>query len=246
METTTNMIVQNGQTLLLGGILFQEDRTVERKLPLFGDAPLVGGLFRHNQVNLANSEMFVFMTPRVIEEPNATLAEATKSREKLNEIRRGLNRSMGGLKEPSQTNQSDDAAERETEESQEQSGQSPVQIQVDELTKKPQALLNDQPNIAEPRADDSKDPKVHSFSASRPLINRGQSSTLSWSVSNAKYVRIEPGVGPVGLLGSKAVYPSQTTAYTIIATSKTGESRVTQQIEVAPDNQGIVACKAQK
>jgi len=91
METTTNMIVQDGQTLLLGGILFQKNSTIEHKLPLFGDVPLVGGLFRHKEEILSNSEMFVFMTPRVIDEPSATLLEATSSREKLDEIREEMN-----------------------------------------------------------------------------------------------------------------------------------------------------------
>jgi len=91
METTTNMIVQDGQTLLLGGILFQKDSKIEHKLPLLGDVPLVGGLFRHTEAIMSNSEMFVFMTPRVIDEPSAILPEATNSREKLDEIRKGLN-----------------------------------------------------------------------------------------------------------------------------------------------------------
>jgi len=91
METTTNMIVQDGQTLLLGGILFQKDSTVEHKLPLLGDVPLVGGLFRHTEVIQSNSEMFVFMTPRVIDDSNDVLSEATSSREKLDEVREGMN-----------------------------------------------------------------------------------------------------------------------------------------------------------
>jgi general secretion pathway protein D len=90
METTTNMIVQDGQTLLLGGILFQKDSTIEHKIPLFGDAPLVGGLFRHNEAVQANNEMFVFMTPRVIDEPSATLQEAEESQKKLDDIRKEL------------------------------------------------------------------------------------------------------------------------------------------------------------
>jgi type II secretory pathway component GspD/PulD (secretin) len=91
MDTTTNMIVQDGQTLLLGGILFQKDSKVERKLPLFGDLPLIGGLFRHNEVIQSNSEMFVFMTPRVIDEPDTILSETTDSKNKLEEIRKELN-----------------------------------------------------------------------------------------------------------------------------------------------------------
>ena len=49
LDTTTNMVVQDGQTIMLGGMLFQEDSRIKRKIPLLGDLPLVGGLFRHKQ-----------------------------------------------------------------------------------------------------------------------------------------------------------------------------------------------------
>ena len=75
METETNMIVQDGQTIMLGGILFQKDSTIERKLPLFGDVPLFGGLFRHEEVIEANKEMLVFITPYVIDETGDMLPE---------------------------------------------------------------------------------------------------------------------------------------------------------------------------
>lgn len=245
METTTNMIVQDGQTLLLGGILFQNDSTIERKLPLLGDVPLVGGLFRHSEVNLSNTEMFVFMTPRVIEEPNATLAESKRSKEKLNAIRRGFNKSLKGLNGSTSVDQSDDSVESETKEVQEQGGEPSARLENKRQKEKPQ-VLHDQQNKKELSADDSKKPKVHSFGSSRPQIRPGQNSVLSWSVSNAKYIRIEPGVGNVGILGSKNVYPSETTAYTIIATNEAGESRLTQQIEVMPADQRIVAQKPQR
>lgn len=96
METTTNMIVQDGQTLLLGGILFQQDSRIERKLPLLGDVPLVGGLFRHNEVSLANNEMLVFITPYVIDEPGVMQPDAEaqlrRSLEKLDDIKKYLDK----------------------------------------------------------------------------------------------------------------------------------------------------------
>jgi general secretion pathway protein D len=122
METTTNMIVRDGQTLLLGGILFQKDSTIEHKLPLFGDVPLVGGLFRHNETVQANNEMFVFMTPHVIAEPGATESEATSSREKLDEIREGLNSSLESLNGRAPDDKSRNAAANEADETQEQAG----------------------------------------------------------------------------------------------------------------------------
>lgn len=99
MNTTTNMIVQDGQTLLLGGILFQKDSFVEHKLPGFGDIPLVGGLFRHSQVIQSNSEMLVFMTPRVVGDHPEELPEATRPKKQFEDIRDQLKETMEGLKE---------------------------------------------------------------------------------------------------------------------------------------------------
>lgn len=90
MNTETNMIVQNAQTLLLGGILFQNDSRIERKLPLLGDLPLIGGLFRHTSVTRSNSEMLVFITPRVVEDPSDEVPSATESLKKLNNVRKQL------------------------------------------------------------------------------------------------------------------------------------------------------------
>ncbi len=90
MKTTTNMIVQDGQTLLLGGMLFQTDATVEAKIPLLGDLPLVGGAFRHNRVTRTNNEMLVFLTPHVVDEGTASVPESEVQRKKLESIREQL------------------------------------------------------------------------------------------------------------------------------------------------------------
>ncbi len=101
METQTNMIVQDGQTIMLGGILFQTDSVIERKLPLLGDVPLAGGLFRHNEILLANNELIVFITPFVIDEPGEMLpetkAEIEGPRQKLEEVKEQLEQMRRGL-----------------------------------------------------------------------------------------------------------------------------------------------------
>jgi general secretion pathway protein D len=101
MDTKTNMIIEDGQTLLLGGILFQKDSVIERKLPLFGDLPLIGGLFRHNETLAVNNEMLVFITPYVIDEPDKMLPETIKEIErpieKLENIQKQLEEAMEDL-----------------------------------------------------------------------------------------------------------------------------------------------------
>jgi len=75
-------------------------------------------------------------------------------------------------------------------------------------------------------------PTCHSFNTNRPVIMPGQTSTLSWQVSNATRIRIEPEVGSVSALGSRTVKPSVATTYTLIAANNAGQSRQTCRIEV--------------
>jgi prefoldin subunit 5 len=76
-------------------------------------------------------------------------------------------------------------------------------------------------------------PTCHSFNTTRPRIMPGQTSTLSWQVSNAESVRIEPGIGAVSALGSRAVKPAATTTYTLIAGNKAGLSRLSCRVEIS-------------
>jgi prefoldin subunit 5 len=75
-------------------------------------------------------------------------------------------------------------------------------------------------------------PTCQSFNTTRPRIMPGQTSTLSWQVSNAQRIRIEPGIGAVSALGSRTVKPSVTTTYTLIAENKAGQSRLSCRIEI--------------
>ena len=82
METTTEMIVENGETLMMAGILFQRDSHIARKVPLLGDVPVLGALFRHKELIQSNTELIVFITPEVI---GATEGWAEKTAELMRE-----------------------------------------------------------------------------------------------------------------------------------------------------------------
>lgn len=102
METTTNMIVDDGQTLMLGGILFQTDSNTQRKVPLLGDLPLLGPVFRDYEVSKANNEMIVFITPYVIDDAEglseSTAAQIEEPKEKLDGVRKDLDRTSEKLR----------------------------------------------------------------------------------------------------------------------------------------------------
>jgi len=64
----TEVLVENGGTVVIGGIYEQADRTDITKIPFFGDLPFVGFLFRNNTTTASKTELLVFITPRIVNE----------------------------------------------------------------------------------------------------------------------------------------------------------------------------------
>ena len=65
-EINTNVLVDNGETVVLGGIFEQETRTSQTKVPFFGDIPYVGRLFRKDSKVENKKELLIFVTPRIV------------------------------------------------------------------------------------------------------------------------------------------------------------------------------------
>ena len=90
-ETTTHLILRGGQTIVISGILRKEDSDIVRKVPLLGDIPLLGELFKSREKSKVQKELLVFVTPIVVEN-TAALDEVNKPyRERLNQLRGELN-----------------------------------------------------------------------------------------------------------------------------------------------------------
>src|SRR5690242_18011821 len=64
----TQVLVENGGTVVIGGIYTQTLQTTITKVPFFGDLPLLGVLFRNDSRSDAKTELLVFITPRIIEQ----------------------------------------------------------------------------------------------------------------------------------------------------------------------------------
>ncbi len=64
----TEVLVENGGTVVIGGIFEQNDRTDITKVPLLGDLPFVGWLFKNTTSRSNKTELLVFITPRVVSE----------------------------------------------------------------------------------------------------------------------------------------------------------------------------------
>ena len=65
-EIKTQVLVENGETIVLGGIFQQISTNDVTKVPLLGDIPIVGGLFR-NKVSIEQKrELLIFVTPKIV------------------------------------------------------------------------------------------------------------------------------------------------------------------------------------
>ena len=62
----TQVLVENGGTVVLGGIFTQTERNDVNKVPLLGDLPGVGVLFRSTARITNKTELLVFITPKVV------------------------------------------------------------------------------------------------------------------------------------------------------------------------------------
>lgn len=65
-EINTDVLVNNGETVVLGGIFNQETQSKQTKVPFLGDIPYVGRLFRKDLKSDAKNELLIFVTPRIV------------------------------------------------------------------------------------------------------------------------------------------------------------------------------------
>lgn len=65
-ELTTQVLVNNGETIVLGGIYQQRTKTDETKVPVLGDIPGIGWLFKNKKREAAKEELLIFVTPKII------------------------------------------------------------------------------------------------------------------------------------------------------------------------------------
>jgi general secretion pathway protein D len=69
-ETTTEVIVKDGQTIVISGILRDEESRVKRKIPILADIPLIGQLFTSYDNQDRRTELLAFITPLVVDNPS--------------------------------------------------------------------------------------------------------------------------------------------------------------------------------
>jgi type II secretory pathway component GspD/PulD (secretin) len=82
-ELATNIMVKDGQTIVIGGLFRDVIVTSRSQIPLLGDLPLIGPLFRSTSDSTTRQEVIILLTPHIIDEAKDTQSEA-----RIDDIRR--------------------------------------------------------------------------------------------------------------------------------------------------------------
>lgn len=86
----TVVVVPDGQTVAIGGLMATTKVKSEQKVPILGDIPLIGLAFRHKVTEDAKKELLIFLTPHIVNRPSDLAASTDSERAKTEMSRRGF------------------------------------------------------------------------------------------------------------------------------------------------------------
>ena len=86
-KITSRVNVQSGQTVVLGGLIQDQEERGQDRVPLLGEIPVVGNLFGSTRSVNTRTELIVFLTPRVIRNPEDARDVSEELRSRLQSLR---------------------------------------------------------------------------------------------------------------------------------------------------------------
>jgi len=65
-EVTTSVMIKDGETLVIAGLIKDQSTDVKKKLPILGDIPIFGLLFQKTEKTSVKTDLLIFLTPHII------------------------------------------------------------------------------------------------------------------------------------------------------------------------------------
>ena len=65
-STQTKVVINDGGTVVIGGVVITNQNTTIDQVPLLGSVPLIGNLFKHTSISVSTQELMFFVTPRIL------------------------------------------------------------------------------------------------------------------------------------------------------------------------------------
>ncbi len=99
-QAQTTVSVADGATIVLGGIMRSQVRSTTKKIPLLGDIPILGNLFKSTEKTEQKTELLVFLTPRIVRNPE----EADKlKQDQMNQLSKASQDQINKVRPPQTT-----------------------------------------------------------------------------------------------------------------------------------------------
>jgi type IV pilus assembly protein PilQ len=96
-QVKTNIMVKDGRTIIIGG-LFKEDLTnTDSQVPMAGDLPIIGLLFKKTKDANIRTELIILITPHIINEPEQLASESEKKQQDIDRIVHGSRKRINSI-----------------------------------------------------------------------------------------------------------------------------------------------------
>jgi general secretion pathway protein D len=98
-EAKTTVVIKDGQTVVIGGLIDETENTTNYKVPLLGDIPILGHLFRSTSRSLDKKNLYIFLTPHIIENPAEAQALYQEKKRHIDSVEEGVIKMYEGRSE---------------------------------------------------------------------------------------------------------------------------------------------------
>jgi len=85
-EADATVTIPDGYTVVLGGLMRDKNSIIEDKVPILGDIPILGNLFKKTKTALLKTELLIFLTPKILETTNDIRKITSPSKKKMEKI----------------------------------------------------------------------------------------------------------------------------------------------------------------
>lgn len=83
----TVAVTADGQTVIIGGLMETDKSTTDTKIPILGDIPVLGNLFKHKQKSDSKTELLIFLTPHIVQNPTELAVLSARERAKADAMK---------------------------------------------------------------------------------------------------------------------------------------------------------------
>jgi general secretion pathway protein D len=86
----TTVSIKDNNTIVIGGLIGDDITNTEYKVPCLGNIPILGWLFKYQSRSREKRNLFIFITPHIIENPTEAKALYKKKQEDINKVEEGV------------------------------------------------------------------------------------------------------------------------------------------------------------